>query len=208
MFKKSLIYKNAYFYLLSLKLLHKCDISLRNKFIAGLVNKGETVLESGSGPGTLADSFASDVHYLGFDLNKDFISYGLKKGWNLYLGDVLKETSYKKADVVVVCDMMHHVKIKERQKLIKLSYANAKRMFIFCECTLEIEGLLRKLIYPITSRVFEFLDKDGINEPKYKDVYTKRQLRKEIEEGFGVIPKNKKRKIKQFGCDLLAVFYK
>lgn len=208
MASKSLIYRNAFFYFLGLRLLHKCDISLRNKFIAGLVNKDETVLEPGCGPGTLANYLPSDIHYVGFDLNESFVSYGLKKGRNLYLGDVLKENSYQKADVVVVCDILHHIKLEDRKTFIKHSYSYAKRLFIFCDCIKEKEGLLRKVMYPINSRLFELLDKDGINEPKYRELYTKRQLQMEIENGFGIIPKNTRKVVRQFGCDLVVVYYK
>lgn len=208
MANKSLLYQNSFFYFLGLKLLHKCDISLRNKFIASLVKKGETVLEPGCGPGVLANSLPSDTCYIGFDLNRSFIFWGLKRGLNLYLGDVLDESNYKKAEVIVVCDIFHHLRLKDRQKLIRLSYSYTKRLFIFCECTKETGGLWRKIIYPVSSRFFESLDQDGINEPKYEDIYTKRQLQEEIENGFGIIPKNIKKEVRQFGCDLLAVFYK
>lgn len=208
MFNKSLIYQNSFFYFLGFKLLHKCDISLRNKFIAGLVNKDETVLEPGCGPGVLANFLPDNVNYVGFDLNESFVSYGLKRGSNLYLGDVLKESSYKKADVVVVCDILHHIKLKDRKRLIEYSYSHTGRVYVFCECTKETKGLWRKIIYPVSSRFFQFLDNDGINQPKYEDVYTKKQLQEEIENGFGIIPRNTKKIVKQFGCDLLAVFYK
>lgn len=208
MIKKSPFYYHSLLYFLGFKLLHKCDVALRNKFIASFADKGETVLEPGCGPGSLADSIPGNVNYVGFDLNKSFISYALKKKLNVYLGDVLKEKSYKKADVVVACDILHHLKLEDRKRFVKYSYSNARRIYVFCECVKETKGLWRKTIYPISSRVFEFLDRDGINKPKYEDVYTKEQLQKEYDTGFGIIPKSTKRIVKQFGCDLLAVYYK
>lgn len=208
MFHKSIIYHNSFFYFLGFKLFHKCDSTLRNKFMVSFIKKGETVLEPGCGPANIANFLPDKAKYLGFDLNKSFISYGLKKGLNVYLGDVLDKNSYRKADAVIVCDIFHHIKLADRKKFLQNSYFSAKRLFIFCECMKETRGFLRKILYPINHRMFEFLDNDGINDAKYEDIFTEKRLRKEVENGFGFIPKNIKRKTRHFGCDLVAVFLK
>lgn len=208
MFKKSLIYQNSFFYFLGLKLFHKCDSPKRDKYIASLVKKGETVLEPACGPANLANSLPTGINYIGFDLNESFISYAKKRRLNVYLGNVLKKNSYQKADVVIVCDTLHHIKLRDRKEFIENSYFHAKRLFIFCDCVKETRGLLRKIMRPLNGRLFEFLDKDGVNEPKYDEMYNEEQLKKQIEDGFGTISKNTRRKVRRFGCDMLAIFYK
>lgn len=207
MSNKSIVYQNSFSYRLGFRLFHKCDISKRNGYIASLIKKKETVLEPGCGLGSLAHYLSPGIRYLGFDKNDSFLKYGLKRGLDLYAGDFLNKTSYQNAEVVITCDTSHHLNREDRKKFIKYCYSFAKRLFIFCDCTRE-EGLLRKILYPLNQRIFEYLEKDGFNEPKYKDFHKRKELREEIENGFGIINGSVKREIKDFGCDLLAVFYK
>lgn len=248
MVKKSLMYRNRLIYSSILKVIHGSNFSKRYRYMASLIKKGETILEPACGPAILADFLPENCFYSGFDVNKEFINFALKKKLavystkaktptksgmkrynnrakgrtrryvpkraqngrencgllpaGIYLGNVMDYKNYKKSDVVVACDILHHLKPKNRKTFINYCFNSARKRLIICEPGRNDDlWLLKKF-------VFEFLEKDGANQPKYSQCYSEEKLKKEMENGFSVIPKSFKRKIKGIGGDLIAVYFK
>jgi hypothetical protein len=110
MAKKSIFYKHPLLYIWGLKWIHKGNFAKRYRYMASFVKKGDLVLEPACGPATLADFLPKKADYRGFDTNKDFV-----------------------ADVVIACDILHHLKPVDRQKFIKNCFSSAKKVFIICE---------------------------------------------------------------------------
>ena len=207
MVKKSIFYKHPLLYIWGLKWIHKTNFDKRYHYMAGFAKKGDFILEPACGPATLADFLPKGVYYRGFDTNKKFVNYASKKHLDVYLGNALDPKNYPQADVVVACDILHHLKPMDRKKFIKNCFSSAKKVFIICE-----PGKRKKAIdgifYSLRKRLVEWSEKDGTNDFKEEYFSTRDQLLSQIKYGFGVIPSSIKRETKDFGEDIVAVFFK
>lgn len=174
--------------------------------MAGFVRKGDTVLEPACGPGVIADFLPLQSQYIGFDTNEHFIRFALSKGRNVYRGNVLDKKSYKESDVIITCDILHHLKPSDRKKFITYCFSSARKVLIICE-PIQLER--KKGFFSwFKNRLVEWNERDGTNEVKSEFFPTHRELTDYIKSGFGVIPFGVKRKTQQFGQDIIAVFLK
>ena len=167
--------------------------------MASFVAKGDLVLEPGCGPGILPDFLPEGVFYRGFDNNKEFVNYASKKHSGIYLGNILDFQNYCQADVVVACDILHHLKPKDRGTFIRYCFKSSKKKLIICEPGKEAKGIISKLW-------FEYIEQDGTNKPKFSDFWTKEKLKTQMENGFGIISEEISRKIKEIGEDFIVVY--
>lgn len=205
--KKSFVYKSALIYILGLKILHKKNFDKRYRFMASFAKTGDTVLEPACGPAILEEYLVDGASYCGFDTNEIFIDYGLKKKRNVFLGNVLNKKDYRPADVVAVCDVLHHLKPSDRGHFVEHCYRSAKKTLIICE-PFRRNGFFERLMLPYQKFLFSIIEKDGTNCPKLTEGYTRDELFSEINNGFGVIPSAAQRTINEIGDDLIAVYQK
>ena len=152
---KSPLYWHPLIYKTGLWLLHGRHLKKRYKYISKEIGKNKTVLEPGCGPGLIARHLDKTCKYTGFDIDPVFVKYAKKKGLNVYKGDAIKKKSYKKADVILICDFLHHIGRKDEKKVLKLCKQNAKKIII-CEQPAPI--LMQKL--PLYITFHNYLDKD------------------------------------------------
>ena len=207
MSKKSIFYKYPRLYIWGLKWIHKANFGKRYFYMASFAQKGDLVLEPACGPAILADFLPPGIHYRGFDTNKNFVDYALKKHFGVYLGNVFDIKKYCQADVVVACDILHHLKPIDRKRFIKNCFSSAKKAFIICE-----PGKRKQAsggIFPsLRKQIVEWSEKDGTNDFRTEYFLTHDQLLNQIKHGFGVIPSSVERKIEHFGEDVVTVFLK
>jgi len=165
------------------------------------------VLEPGCGPALLAKFLAKGSSYRGFDGNKIFVNYDQKRHLQVLEGDVFDFTNYSPADVVVVCDVLHHLPLAKRGEFIRYCWQTVKKKLIICDPWREKipekgwHSWLKKW-------AFTYSELDGTNRPKLLEVWTKKELREKMEKGFGVIPLNISRTIKEIGEDFIVVYEK
>lgn len=202
---KSMFYKFPLLYIWGIKTIHKSNYYKRYQYISNIVKGGDLVLEPGCGPAILADFLPSSARYIGFDANQDFINHACKRHSEVYLGDVLDFNDYQKANVVVVCDVLHHINPVNRRKFIQNCYWSAEDVLIVCDPGKQNQT--RNFITPIWQRLTEWVEKDGVNDFKYEYILNRNQLLNEIDNGFGVIPSSIKRDVKEIGDDVIAVYY-
>lgn len=196
---KSFFYKSPVLYKLGLKLIHRENLAKRYQYLASLVEREDLVLEPGCGPAILADFLPEDSLYYGFDLNEIFLNYALSKNKKVFLGNVTDSKNYFLVDIIICVDILHHLKLGEREKFIENCWKFTKKKLILCEPYKE-RGQSKFW--------FEYIEKDGKNSPKFGDFWTKEELRKQIENGFNKIDKIFSRKIVEIGKDLVVIFCK
>ncbi|HDJ30365.1 MAG TPA: glycosyltransferase [bacterium] len=201
--KQSIFYRYPLLYQQSLKLIHRKNLKKRYQLIASFIKEGEKVLEPGCGTGFLRNFLPSGSFYFGFDLNENFINWAQKKYKDsvFYVGDVLDSKSYFSVDVVVICDVLHHIESSKQKKFLSNCWRSAKKKLILCEPKGKNTLLLGK-------KFFRYFEQDGINQPDAETLWTEQELKKMIKEGFGVIPPEIPRHIEEIGKDILCVFYK
>jgi len=206
MSKRSVFYKYPLFYIWGLKWVHKANFTKRYRYMASFVKKGNTVLEPACGPAILADFLPEGVYYRGFDTNKKFINFALKKHAGVYLGNVLDTKNYTQADVIIACDILHHLKPIDRKKFIKNCLSSNSKILIICEPGTD-NSWQERFFYPIYKLWFEYMEQDGTNKPKVIDQWTKKELDFQMEHGFEVIPNLVRRKIEEIGDDFIGVYF-
>ena len=205
--KKSIFYKYPQLYIWGLSWIHGTNFAKRYQYMTSFAKKGDLVLEPACGPAILANFLPKGFLYSGFDTNEEFLSYALEKGLNVRLGNVLEPNCYYPADVVIACDILHHLKPDERKRFIKNCFSATKRVFIICEPGKK-EKTGSGLIYSLKRRLAEWSEKDGTGDFKVEYFSTRDQLLDQIEHGFEVIPPSIKRETKDFGEDIITVFFK
>lgn len=205
----SLFYRKPLLYSVGMKLYHRQGFRDRYRFMASFAHAGDTVLEPGCGPAPFASFLSKDVQYRGFDTNENFIAYAAKRfpKAHIYVGNVLDPLSYSDADVVVACDVLHHLPKEERSRFVKYCFDATQKYFIICE-----EGRhgnqTQGILYPVQKLIFALHESDGTNAPKLEEVWTKKELQQQITEGFDVIPHTIARSVKEIGRDSIIVFQK
>jgi len=204
--KKSFFYKHPSIYINGLKLIHKLNFDKRYRYMAGFASKGEKVLEPACGPSILADYLPSEVSYHGFDTNQDFIDFAAKKGLDVSIGNVLDRKNYSSVDYVIACDILHHLKPDDRKTFIGNCYSFSKKAFIVCEPGKK-EGYDKGVFSFIGNLLGEWSESDGTIDFKTEYFSTRKKLLESIKNGFGVIPSGAKRETKDFGEDIVTVFY-
>lgn len=207
MAKKSIFYKHPLLYTWGLKWIHKGNFAKRYRYMASFVNKGDLVLEPACGPATLADFLPKEADYHGFDANENFTDYALKKQPGVYLGNVLDFKSYSPADVVIACDILHHLRPSDRKRFIKNCFSSTRKVFIICEPGKK-ERPTDSIFKSQRDWLTEWSEKDNANDVKIEHYLTRNQLINQIKHGFGVIPSSIEREIEDFGVDIVAVFFK
>ncbi len=137
------------------------------KILQELVGKNKTVLDVGCGYGRYKDFIDPSCKYYGFDLNEIFVKYAQKRGCDVIVGDVLDPEVYKKSDVVMVIDLLHHLPTKNMTEVIELAVKNC------CEKLIIIEPIFYILKNPILDRfLIKFthaFENDGVSgvHPRY-----------------------------------------
>jgi len=204
---KSIFYRFPLLYIWGIRWIHKSNFLKRYQYISSFVREGDLVLEPGCGPAILAEFLPQGSSYKGFDSNQNFVNYAKKGHSAVSSGNVLDPKNYCKAEVVVICDVLHHINPADRKKFIQNCYQSADETFIICDPGKKINHT-PNILYPIWKRLTEWSEKDGTNNFKYEYFLTRGQLFDEIDNGFGIIPSSVKREVKEIGDDIVAVFYK
>lgn len=198
---KSILYKYPWMYKLGLRFLHGKSLEKRYKYISNEIGKNKKVLEPGCGPALLASYLNEGCIYYGFDINNEFINYAKKKGINVYYGDCLKTEPYRKSDVIVLCDVLHHLGRENEKKVLQLCNKNSKKIII---CEQPVSTLFKKILFAVW--IFNYLDKDGRGKVDIQKLRTERELLSDMQNGFSVFNRINK-KIVKIGKDIIAIYY-
>jgi len=155
----SIPYFSPKIYKLWLKIVDR-DMKKQYQVISELIGKNKRVFELGCGPAFLFSYLKKGCEYEGWDLNKRFVNDAKKRGINVKYKDIFRFEEYPKSDVIVICDLLHHVFPKDAV-LIKESRKRTKELIVVEPYKI---SRFSGLPYPI----FYFYDKiigdnDGIN---------------------------------------------
>ena len=170
------------------------------------IKKGSSILDIGCGTGMFGDHVHRKCKYKGIDINESFINHAKKKGLNVSLHDIFNFKEYlKKFDVIVICDVLHHIHPKHKLLLEKIkNYANK---IIICEPYDIPQKQNKEDELSILERILIILDSDGRNPLHLKSNkrwwYTKENLKIFFKESF----KNRKSLLlKEINGDIIAIY--
>jgi SAM-dependent methyltransferase len=189
------MYDKPFFYNIFLKTLHGSALRKRYKIIAQEIGKDKRVFEPGCGTCFVYPHLHAGCQYVGWDLNPHFIRYNIKKGRNVYLKNIFNFNEYPPNDVIMLCDILHHV-VPRHEELIMGALDKTKKLVISePKASFTVQRKFRKIACFLHKNFFE---DDGINPveemiqwdyPKEKlhALFTKCGCTKIIDEGFNSI---------------------
>jgi len=173
------MYRSPRLYRLSLNMFHGRKKNSVFLGVAEKVGKGKSVLDVGCGPA-------------GFDVR---------------LGNGFEDSSYTDADVVTVCNVLHHLEPEKVDDFLGTAYKHAGEKLIVAENY----AVGNKKLGPF-KKVFGFfydmIDRDGVSDGHFDHVPTKEQLLEYAQKGFGAVPSDVQREISENGRNVTVVYHK
>ncbi len=134
------------------------------KILKKIIGPNKTVFEPACGYGRIKKFLYPDCSYSGIDLNQKFIDYGQKKKRDIRLGNALDIDHYSHADTVLLCDILHHLKLPEIQKLLSIAVKFAREKIVIIEPTFVSIAAKKNPISTVIGKIMAMLDADGFNE--------------------------------------------
>lgn len=155
-----------------------------NRRLRELVGTRKSVFDVAAGYGRVAKHLDPSVTYRGIDLNEIFVKHGRKQGREITVNDALDESAYVESDVVLLVDIVHHLKPDALKTLFRNVFTHAKEKVIVVEpafvSLVHHYGVFGK----IWGWLFTLIDDDGINHIDHW--FTDEEYDRLFETRFGV----------------------
>jgi SAM-dependent methyltransferase len=196
---KSLLYWHPVIYERVLGIVHGSFLASRYRMIAKEVGIKKRVFDVGCGTGMLAGFLDESCRYAGWDANKKFVTYCKANGLVVEEHDIFDFANYPKSDVIVLCDILHHVCPKDKE-LLEGALKKARRL-IAVEPLKPYRIPLPKPALKVYDAVLG--DHDGVNSFENRIGWNYSEAG--LNEYFSSFGRCTTRKI---GLDVLAVFNK
>jgi SAM-dependent methyltransferase len=157
--RQSVFYRHPLLYELGIHFLYLN----RLKILKEIVGHGKSVFEPACGFGRMKKYIYPDCSYSGIDLNEKFICFGRKKNRAINVGDILEEKNYRPADIILLCDILHHLQMPELHRLFRIAGKFAKRIVII-EPTFVALAAKKNTFSHLLGKLMTRVDSDGFNE--------------------------------------------
>jgi len=157
--RQSIFYRHPLLYELGIHFLYLNKL----KILKEIVGHGMSVFEPACGFGRMKKYLHADCAYSGIDLNEKFVSFGRKKNRNIRVGDILKEENYGPADIILLCDILHHLQMPEIHRLFQIAGKFAKKIVII-EPTFVALAAKKSTFSHLLGKAMTRVDSDGFNE--------------------------------------------
>jgi len=156
---KSIFYKYPLVYDFGIRFLYLDGL----KIIKKLIGRGKSVFEPACGYGRMINYLYPDCTYSGIDLNETFIKYGQKRKRDVQKGNVLDIAHYREADIILLCDILHHLKLKDIYKLMSNAVQFAREKVVIVEPTFVTIAAKKNIVSRTIGKIMAAIDYDGFN---------------------------------------------
>jgi len=82
---------------------------------------------------------------------------------DIRIGDVLEEKNYIKSDIIILCDILHHLTKDKMHKLVSIAEKFSKEKVIILEPSFVGLASGKGFFSKIMAKIFTKIDSDGIN---------------------------------------------
>lgn len=134
------------------------------KKLKQMFGEEKSIFEPASGYGRIKKYIPESCVYRGIDLNPSFVKYGQKKGLDIKLGDIFDPTLYPASDMVLLCDILHHLSDEKMRELLDLSVKFSREKVVIVEPAFVSIASSSNIFSRLLSRFFSMADADGIND--------------------------------------------
>lgn len=201
-------YRFPRLYELTLKFLHGKNFRKRYNYITRNIEKNSNVLDVGCGTGILGNLISKKCNYIGIDLNEKFLNFASARSLKVFKCDVFNFKKYSKnIDIIVVCDILHHIYPKHKILLEKIG-KSAKKIIV-CEPYMCEEKEKIRFSEKFDIILDAILDADGINPSILKFDKRWRYSKNGLKDFFKKSIKNRRKlTLKEIGKDIIAIYDK
>ena len=159
MIKRAYIFQSPLVYSIAIRLIHLAGF---NK-IKEVIGEKKKVFEPACGFGRLHKYLHPSCSYSGIDLNEKFINFGRKKGLDIQLGDVLEESNYVESDIIILCDILHHLTMDNIKRIVSIAKKYSKEKVVIMEPAFIGLASGKGFFSRFIAKIFAKIDFDGIN---------------------------------------------
>ena len=171
---KSIFYKYPALYDFGIRFLYFDGL----KIVKDIIGKKKTVFEPACGFGRMEKYLYPDCSYSGIDLNEKFVEYGRKRNIDIKLGNALDKKNYQRSDAILLCDILHHLKIKDIRKLVSIAVHHAVEKIVIIEPLFVSIASKNNMLSRAIGKLMACIDDDGYNrierwmsKSEYKDLF-------------------------------------
>ncbi len=191
----SLIYRYPPLYDLALKIYHGKFLKRRYEIIGEEIGEHKKIFELGCGTSMVYPFLHEGCEYEGWDLNEKFLEFSRRRGIKVLKKDVFDFQNYPDNDVILICDLLHHV-IPNHERLVVEALKRSKKLIV-SEPARSFKP--PKMLRPIIQLLYYILlDYDRINQPsqtfmwdydeeKLRNFFQKLGCTKTIKVGWDII---------------------
>lgn len=155
----SFVYKHPLLYDAFIRILYFDGL----KILGSMVGKHKRVFEPACGYGRMRRYLDATCEYAGIDRNQKFIRYARKKNLDVAVGDIFDPAHYRRADVVLLADILHHLGNEDIHRLFSISLRYAREKVVIIEPGFVHIGAGKNPFSRLMAKIMSVLDADGIN---------------------------------------------
>lgn len=134
------------------------------KILKHMIGEKKEVFEPACGYGRIKRFLHDNCNYSGIDLNERFVKYAQKRNRDIKLGNILNIDHYKKSDVIILSDILHHLTIKDIKELFAIAVKFAREKIVIVEPEFVTFAAKKNIVSKVLGKFMAFMDYDGINE--------------------------------------------
>lgn len=160
----SIMYRYPQLYDLAVRIVHGTSLKKRFEVISQEIGANKKVFELGCGTAMVYPFLHKGCAYEGWDLNERFLAMARKRSDTVkaFNKNIFDFDSYPDNDVILICDVLHHVAPKH-QMLVKEALKRTKKLIV-SEPARSFKP--PRILSPIVRLFTKVLgDDDGINDP-------------------------------------------
>lgn len=157
---KSFMYLHPMIYEIGIQFLYWGGL----KNLRTMVDEKRTVFEPACGYGRIRKYLPANCAYRGVDLNEKFVAYAQKKDLDIKIGDIFDESLYRDNDIVLLCDILHHLDDAKMKKLLDLALCHSREKVLIVEPAFVSMASANRPFSRLLATLFSAADADGIND--------------------------------------------
>ena len=157
---KSIFFKYPALYEFSIRFLYFDGL----KIVKDIIGPKKTVFEPACGYGRMVKYLYPDCSYSGIDLNEKFVEYGRKKNIDIKLGNALDKSHYQRSDTILLCDILHHLKLNDIRKLVSIAVQYAVEKIVIIEPLFVSIAAKNNIFSRAIGKFMARIDDDGYNK--------------------------------------------
>lgn len=156
---KSIFYRYPLLYDLGIRFIYFDGL----KILKDIIGRRKSVFEPACGYGRMKKYLHPDCIYSGIDLNEAFVKFGRKKKRDISVGNILDARFYRESDIILLCDILHHLKNGEKYDLVSIASEFSREKMVIIEPIFVDVATKNNVFSQTFGKFMAMIDADGVN---------------------------------------------